>query len=210
MRREQMIQDILKRHRKGEINETVEERVVRGLNRLADDNLQMVIDWILDNHPSNYPLDVMNINRAINELGIGGSTSEPLTGEDWECDLCGERFKYSLCVSDDDKIKRAIFDKCPRCGFCPETTQHAHHYASLMQVLPEWYPESLKAHAVFWKSIGYARHFDKAQWEQCARDEENKKKAQIAEQQKQITKLMAGIMQDHGQALQANRRYYDR
>jgi hypothetical protein len=84
-----IIADLIRAHRKNDINETVENRVIKRLLALNDRHFEQVTDYVLDNLPNNYELDSSFITKVINELGIDTDYSpkpQPPVNQDHKAD----------------------------------------------------------------------------------------------------------------------------
>jgi hypothetical protein len=122
------------------------------LGRIPKDERAKAIEWLLENQPKKFGLDIPAIRLALTETGT--KFSEYIPAEDWTCDACGMQFKYIDQPTNADKHDRGLFDLCPRCGFqvCWTKEIEALQKARGLKAdqIPEWYDlrrdECKKAH----------------------------------------------------------------
>jgi hypothetical protein len=106
------------RARKGReevINHVVEERVFKRLANIPPEQRSQVIDWLLENHPKNFGLDLIAINNAV--AHAKGYTTQYIVALKVRCECCGLEYQYKEYVTDEENILKNIFDRCPQCGF---------------------------------------------------------------------------------------------
>jgi hypothetical protein len=83
-------------------------------------------------------LGTAHIVAACILLGIAYRKAHYIPAEDWTCDGCGHRFKYTPSPTDDDKIDKYMTDFCPECGLQPYYTTLAQRYNEL-GISTAWY-----------------------------------------------------------------------
>lgn len=102
-----------------------------------------IIEWLIENRPKRYGLDIPAIKEAIDAARVSKNTTRWIDAVDWHCDACGVKFKYAEFVTFNDEIDRNIHDRCPQCGFCVSWTNDAREKLQRAgekpDKLPEWY-----------------------------------------------------------------------
>ncbi len=138
---EKEVFDLIKYFRgKNGPNETVENRIYKRIAYYQGEDRKKLIDWLLENQPQNYGIDIHKINEGVRELGIDSNAHDYISTQEWICDCCGLKFKYAIYSSYDDKFNIGIFDYCPRCGLPPHDTITAKLESRLQRgKLSKWY-----------------------------------------------------------------------
>lgn len=193
MDRDTVMTDLIKRHRKktGDVNRTVEDRVIRRLRSLTDEDFQSITDWLFDNHPANWELDTTHINDAILQLGLDRHSSYT-PAEDVVCDLCGMGFKYFQGADYEDKYHKGIHWACPRCGLDVGLTKSAEKHKAITGSLPDWYLRRLEEQTKAWESRCWAMFFSKQEDDKAERSRQEASKQQAAQDQaEQIARIKA-------------------
>ena len=146
------------------------------LERLDDAALDAIYDRLMEDCSPRFAVGIKEIVDACNALGIGYHKTRYVPATQIWCDACGESFTYAQCVSDDDKIDKAIFDLCPTCGFQPNwtlTMQAYKRYGHLSESYAAWYDKQKKGNSE--KYSKQQPYFSRAKAEQ-ERREHNKVK----------------------------------
>jgi hypothetical protein len=190
------VRDIIDHYRtrkRGEviINHSVEDRVFKRLANIPPETRTRVIDWLMENHPRNFGLDLMAINEAVTQ--IRGYTTPYVPAQKVTCGCCGLGYQYKLSATDDDKLNRGIFDRCPRCGHKHEDTLAAEQYAQKAGGYSDLYKAELKARLENWLAGGQKWHYDRDEELRWARDLEardaEKRRAFLAEQDERLRRI---------------------
>jgi ssDNA-binding Zn-finger/Zn-ribbon topoisomerase 1 len=117
------------RMRKGHeavVNHAVEARVFKRLANIPPETRGKVIDWLLENRPRNFGLDLIAINEAVTHTR--GYETAYVPAKKVTCECCGLEYQYRKKSNDEDKLHRSIFDRCPRCRYRAANTIQAQEY----------------------------------------------------------------------------------
>ena len=83
---------------------------------IPDDARQDVVDSIIEEEGPSTKIGTSHIVAACVKLGVPFRRTTYVQAEDWICDGCGHKFKYTPAPSDDDKIDKGLYDVCPMCS----------------------------------------------------------------------------------------------
>lgn len=139
--------DMVKRlvgYYKGAYGEERLSQLNRFCGQIVESARETVFDRIIETRDGNTPIGVVDIKDACNAAGVAFTVSHFVETEDWTCDACGHRFKYSMIADDDIKIDKNIYDVCPMCGFQPGWTVCKNYYLEIGQAEPDWYRRLMK------------------------------------------------------------------
>jgi hypothetical protein len=139
---------------KGEtvINHAVEDRVFKRLANIPPETRGKVIDWLLENRPRNFGLDLMAIDEAVTH--VRGYETAYVPAKKVTCECCGLEYQYREQSSDEDKLNRSIFERCPRCMYRAANTIRAQEYRARNGKEEPGYADSLKKYRNSWISNG--------------------------------------------------------
>jgi hypothetical protein len=142
----------IRKGREEVINHAVEDRVFKRLANIPPEQRSKVIDWLLENRPKNFGLDLMAINEAVTQTRGYDTPYKP--AYKITCDCCGLEYQYREDSGDEDKLHRNIFDRCPRCGYKGADTIQALNYVTKRGKPEPGYAEYLKKHQDNWIARG--------------------------------------------------------
>lgn len=133
----------------GDVEPLLVKKAIQYLGGYNPERRAKVIDYLVENHPKRFGLDVPTIKEAITAAGIT-SGRKWIEAKEVHCDACGTRFKYAPLVTDDDEIDRGIHSRCPQCNFDYTWTEEVHDWMARRGKKPDqppaWYDERRKSY----------------------------------------------------------------
>ena len=194
------ITDLIQYYRKPkeEINKTVDNRVFSSLRGYSVETRERIINWLFDNRPRNYGLDIPAINEAIKETGSGAVYGEYVPARKMKCDACAIEYQWVQVTSDTFRHDKGLHESCPRCGLPGIDQINADKYARQREGnQPEWYAR-LKARCVD-EHIGMDNKNQPKPWHyDRAEDDKSERMAQKAK----VERIRIGALQDLAAAKQ--------
>jgi hypothetical protein len=130
------------------INRTVEERIFKRLAGIEGERRARVIDWLLENRPKNHGLDLPAVDEAV--ARVRGYETAFVPARKVTCECCGIEYQYKRYANEGDQLHRAIFDRCPRCGYDAGETIHAQEYRARLGREEEGHAERVEKHRDRW------------------------------------------------------------
>lgn len=132
----------------GEIEPLLVKKAIQILGGYNQERRGKIIDYLVENHPKRFGLDVPTIKAAIKEAGVE-TARVWIDAKEVHCDACGQKFKFAPYVTDDDEIDRSIHSRCPQCNFDYTWTEEAHdkmrRTGARPDNPPDWY-ERMRKH----------------------------------------------------------------
>lgn len=175
-------------------NPVIARKVAAVLGMVPETELKKVSDWIIDHVPKKAGIDVPTVRQAMRECGVVLQDA-PDNPMDWECDLCGTRFRWTQASSPALR-RQGVHDFCPRCGLPPIETMTADKYAERLGNRPEWYKRLRKSYKDAmdlpgWKPRYNPREDEEFEAEQKRRRVERLKK-EFQEEAEDVVSKLAG------------------
>lgn len=115
----------------GKTSQAVTDKMLSILSRLQDDQRETVYERMVEDNSPRFRVGVKEIIEACRALGIGYKKSFYTPTQEWTCEACGAVFTYVMVTSDEEKVEKHLFDKCPRCDFQPCWTIAARMYGNM-------------------------------------------------------------------------------
>jgi hypothetical protein len=161
---------------KNGIPQSVQEKIHDALIALTPDICRRAIDWMYENLPRNFGLDMNKFYQAIREAK--GYDSPYVKTESWKCEVCGYDFQFHPNPSDDDMFFKGIFDRCPRCMFYVQDSKDANVRIQKWggEKAKAYYQRMIDEHLNRWEKRGGAWWYNKKEeraWRE-ARDKKDK------------------------------------